>query len=241
MISMIGVLPPAIAPDHEQRRDPHRERFHVRYDPEFRPLATRGRGKGREVMEGMQELARVLQRAAEGDETAFRWLYRGYRRGVVRLCAAFAALDADEVEDVVQETFVRAFKRVAQLKEPAAFEPWLYTIARNRALTAIEKKSNAAKAREELQREDPPPSELVPQALKQEAAAEVVREVIASLPEGPEKHTAQLFYVDGELTAREIAEREGVGKSAVTMRLERFRARVKRVLLRRLLETKWAT
>ncbi len=189
----------------------------------------------------MQELSRILKRAAAGDETAYRWLYRAYRRGVVRLCGAFAVLDADEVEDVVQETFVRAFRRVSQLKEPGAFEPWLYAIARNRAITAVERKTNATKLKGELEREEAPPFELVPEAMKIEAATEVVREVIASLPDGAEKETARLFYIEGHLTAREIAEREGVGKSAVTMRLERFRARVKRVLLRRLLETRWAT
>jgi RNA polymerase sigma-70 factor (ECF subfamily) len=58
-----------------------------------------------------------------------------------------------------------------------------------------------------------------------------VRRVIAELPEGPEKETVRLFYLEGELTAREIAERLGVGKSAITMRLERFRAKVKRRVL----------
>ena len=40
--------------------------------------------------------------------------------------------------------------------------------------------------------------------------------------------------LDGTLSAREIAQRMGVGKSAVTMRLERFRARVRRELCERL-------
>src|SRR6185295_3931139 len=117
-------------------------------------------------MEGMEELARVLARAAQGDETAHRWLFRSYRPRVVRLCAAFAALDADEVEDVVQETFVRALRRVGQLKEAGAFEPWLYAIARNRALTAVERKTNAAKVKAELEQQDPAPFSLVPEALK---------------------------------------------------------------------------
>jgi RNA polymerase sigma-70 factor (ECF subfamily) len=55
--------------------------------------------------------------------------------------------------------------------------------------------------------------------------------VIASLPEGPEKETVHLFYVEGRLSAREIAERLGVGKSAITMRLERFRGKVKKRIL----------
>ena len=63
------------------------------------------------------------------------------------------------------------------------------------------------------------------------AEVEVVRRVIAELPDGPEKDTVRLFYLEGELSAREIAERLGVGKSAITMRLERFRAKVKRRVL----------
>src|SRR5438132_10834759 len=115
-------------------------------------------------MEGMEELARVLERAARGDETAHRWLFRSFRPRVVRLCGAFAALDADEVEDVVQETFVRAFRQVGQLKDSRSFEPWLYAIARNRALTALERKGTTARVKEQLSREDVAPLELVPPA-----------------------------------------------------------------------------
>ncbi|AKF86584.1 hypothetical protein MFUL124B02_29640 [Myxococcus fulvus 124B02] len=43
----------------------------------------------------------------------------------------------------------------------------------------------------------------------------------------------------GSVSAREIAEQMGVGKSAVTMRLERFRGRIKRELLRRVLAGRW--
>jgi RNA polymerase sigma-70 factor (ECF subfamily) len=66
-----------------------------------------------------------------------------------------------------------------------------------------------------------------------DAGAEValVRRIVDELPEGPEKETVRLFYVEGELSAREIAARLGVGKSAVTMRLERFRAKVKARIL----------
>ena len=58
--------------------------------------------------------------------------------------------------------------------------------------------------------------------------------VIDGLREGPEKETVRLFYLEGTLSAREIAVRMGVGKSAVTMRLERFRAKVRAELSQRL-------
>jgi RNA polymerase sigma-70 factor (ECF subfamily) len=177
---------------------------------------------------------RVVARAAQGDESAHRWLYETYRPALERVCAAFATLDADEVEDVVQESFVRAFRRLSTLRSVEALGPWLLSIARNRCLSLLERKSTAESLKGELGRETPPPDPL-PEVIEREAAAEVVRRLIDELPEGPEKDTVRMFYVDGTLSAREIAERVGVGKSAVTMRLERFRAKVKHELLLRLL------
>jgi RNA polymerase sigma-70 factor (ECF subfamily) len=126
------------------------------------------------------------------------------------------------------------------LKEPGAFEAWLLSIARNRARTRLERKNHTRRLEEESS--DPEPETLVPhvpEALQLERDIEVVRQLITALPEGEEKKTVQLFYIEGELSAREIAEKLGVGKSAVTMRLERFRARIKRELLRRVLAGRW--
>jgi RNA polymerase sigma-70 factor (ECF subfamily) len=74
-----------------------------------------------------------------------------------------------------------------------------------------------------------------PESLTLEVDIGVVRDLIGRLPEGPEKDTVSMFYLEGQLTAREIADKLGVGKSAITMRLERFRARVKRELMLRVL------
>jgi RNA polymerase sigma-70 factor (ECF subfamily) len=158
---------------------------------------------------------------------------------VARLIGGFAPLDADEVEDVIQETYVRAFKALPRLKEPGAFEAWLLSIARNRARTRLERKSHTRQLDEEVADPEPEAVPHLPEALQVERDIAVVRQLIAELPEGEEKKTVQLFYIEGELSAREIAERLGVGKSAVTMRLERFRARVKRELLRRVLAQRW--
>jgi RNA polymerase sigma-70 factor (ECF subfamily) len=158
---------------------------------------------------------------------------------VARLTASFAPLDPDEVEDVIQETYVRAFKALPRLKEPAAFEAWLLSIARNRARTRLERKGQTRRLDDEVSDPQPETVALVPEALQLERDMAVVRQLIDELPEGEEKKTVHLFYVDGQLSAREIAEKLGVGKSAVTMRLERFRARIKQELLRRVLAGRW--
>jgi len=184
----------------------------------------------------MSELARQLQASREGDEASFRAIFERFKPRVLRLLDAMGSLDADEQEDVVQETFTRAFRSLSNLTDPSRFEAWLYAIARNRALTAVARRQTRERTREQLREETDTTVEPVPPSLQVEVEAALVRELIEALPEGPERETVHLFYVEGELSTREIAERLGVGKSAVTMRLERFRTRVKREVVRRILK-----
>ncbi|MBZ4422382.1 sigma-70 family RNA polymerase sigma factor [Myxococcus sp. RHSTA-1-4] len=190
-------------------------------------------------MGSSEGLTEWVRRAARGETSAYSELYRRSRPMVARLVAGFAPLDPDEVEDVIQETFVRAFRALPRLKEAGAFEAWLLSIARNRARTRLERKASTRRLEDDVADPEPETVPHIPEALQLERDIEVVRRLIAELPEGEEKRTVQLFYIEGELSAREIAEKLGVGKSAVTMRLERFRSRIKRELLRRVLAGRW--
>ncbi len=178
------------------------------------------------------EDAELVRRAAWGDAAAQRALYDRYRPAVFRVARSFAELDRDDVDDVVQEAFIRALRNLASLQDRARFGPWILTIARNRALTRLARRRSTQELAEDLGREAETAEETAePHDPTAEAEVEVVRRIIAELPEGPEKETVHLFYVEGKLSAREIAEKLGVGKSAVTMRLERFRAKVKKKVL----------
>src|SRR4051812_35191964 len=61
-------------------------------------------------------VARALREGAPG-RAAEEELYRRYRTAVQRIAATFSELDADEVDDVVQESFVRAFRALKGLKD----------------------------------------------------------------------------------------------------------------------------
>jgi RNA polymerase sigma-70 factor, ECF subfamily len=182
---------------------------------------------------GDGEDAALVARALGGDTLAHRALYDRHRPGAWRVARSFGDFDQDDVEDVVQEAFVRAFRSLPSLKEPGRFGPWVLTITRNRSLSRLARRKVGGELKEDLAREaEVAASEEAKQPdLEAAAELEVVRRVIRELPEGPEKETVHLFYVEGELSAREIALRLGVGKSAITMRLERFRAKVKRRVL----------
>jgi len=188
------------------------------------PPGPGGRGDAREPDD-----ASLVVRARGGDRAALRALYDRHRPAVFRAARGFAALDDGEVDDVVQESFVRAFGGLAGLADPRRFAVWLLAIARNRALTRLERRRAGQVLAEQLAREADALAGEVAALPDPDAGAELalVRRLVEELPEGPEKETVRLFYVEGELSARQIADRLGVGKSAITMRLERFRAKVK--------------
>lgn len=185
----------------------------------------------------MNEAAALLESARAGDEAAWKALYMRHAAAVRRLVSGFATLNTDDVEDLVQDTFTKAHQALGGLEDPAKLRPWLLAIARSKALDRLAKVNRERQAVRAYV-EDPAigPLALAVDRLHRDRAARIalVREIIDGLPDGPEKETVRLFYLDGTLSAREIAERLGVGKSTVTMRLERFRAKVKRRLLARL-------
>src|SRR5579871_6150437 len=90
---------------------------------------------GADASERREERA-WLDRCAEGDERAIRWVLHRYRDRVVRL-AAHVLHNPREAEDVAQEAFVKAFKQIGQFRGESGFYAWLYRIVINLCLDLI--------------------------------------------------------------------------------------------------------
>lgn len=149
---------------------------------------------------------------------AFRKLYDEHV-GFVQFVAMRTGVRGSDVDDVVQETFLRLHVHGASLKDPAKVRAWLATTARRVVI------DQARKRRERLVDGEAPD---VPAPRDDEEAGheqdlalvrDMVDEVAADKAGG---ETFRLFYVDG-LTAREIAARNGEAVSTVTTRLTRLR------------------
>jgi len=76
--------------------------------------------------------AMLVQRAVAGDQRAFELLVIKYQRRVERLIGRMVR-DVDLVEDIAQETFIRAYRALHQFRGDAQFYTWLYRIAVNTA------------------------------------------------------------------------------------------------------------
>ena len=121
-------------------------------------------------------MAECIRRAARGEQPACGQLYQRFHASVRRVAQGYAALGTAEVEDVVQETFVRAFRELPRLQHPRAFSGWLLTIARHHAYAL----SRGAKARERVEesmaREAEVTAPALPPSLTLERRVAVVRD-----------------------------------------------------------------
>jgi len=120
--------------------------------------------------------AGLVRRSQGGDRTAFEELVRGYARLV---WASVYALVRDPAwtEDVVQETFLRGWESLGELREAGAFRGWLLTIAKRLAWRRAEM------AGWDDLIPDPPEQEAPTDPHDPEEARERVQEALARLPE----------------------------------------------------------
>lgn len=83
--------------------------------------------------------ALLVERAKRGEVSAFEMLVVKYQRRIERLVGRMVR-DADLVQDIAQETFIRAYRALPQFRGESAFYTWLYRIAVNTAKKALVEK-----------------------------------------------------------------------------------------------------
>ncbi len=89
--------------------------------------------------EGREDDAAVVRRVLAGEPGLYGVLVDRYGKRLFWSCRRMLG-DADEAEDTVQETFVRAYRHLAEYDPSRRFYTWIYAIARNRCLNAIRRR-----------------------------------------------------------------------------------------------------
>jgi RNA polymerase sigma factor (sigma-70 family) len=160
--------------------------------------------------------------AAAGDTGAFGRLVQACQPLVASVALA-ALRDPDDAMDVVQETFLVAWRDLHRLRAPEAFVSWLRQIARNQAAMALRRgvrRPSFADAELPLVA----PQVVVPadeQLLDREARG-IVSEVLGELPE-PAREVLVLFYSEGG-SVRRVADSLDLQEATVRKRLSRARS-----------------
>ncbi|MCB1096646.1 MAG: sigma-70 family RNA polymerase sigma factor [Verrucomicrobiae bacterium] len=160
--------------------------------------------------------------ARHGDRSAFVEIVARHQSLVCGM--AYGILnDLAASEDVAQETFLKAWMKLADLREPENLRPWLARIARNAALGKRRVQREGASLEEiaELRDDGPLPDQVAATADE----ATLVRQQLAALPEAY-RVPLVLFYREGK-SVRAVAEALELSEDVVKKRLARGRSQLR--------------
>jgi RNA polymerase sigma-70 factor (ECF subfamily) len=153
-------------------------------------------------------------------EAAFERLIDRYERKVYRLCCSLLR-DPDQAQDAAQESLVRVWKALGKYDQRASLSTWIYTITRNRCLTAIERRRDLDSLSDPAIEHEAEAAQAVGPPAEQDHLA-VLRELIDALPERF-RRVLTLFYYE-ERSVIEVAQMLGLPEGTVKTNLHRARA-----------------
>jgi RNA polymerase sigma-70 factor (ECF subfamily) len=162
----------------------------------------------------VSENARLVSAAQEGDRAAFGHLYERYARMVHGVL--LAKVPVDDVDDLVQDVFMKALRRLSSLRETGKFGAWLAAIARNLANDYHRHSVPEDQLANEV------PDNEIKCGMSREDRAGPGREVLDAVKSLPDayRETLILRLVEG-MTGPEIATRTGMTHGSVRVNLHR--------------------
>jgi len=178
---------------------------------------------------------KLIQRALQGDQRAYAELLSRHREGVFHVIYRMVG-NRDEAEDLVQETFIKAFRALSSFDDRYAFSTWLYKIAVNHCIDALRRRKLSTESLDatiptsngELTREIPHPSQSPEGSLISKEQTQLILEAIESLP--PIYREIIKLRHQKEKSYEEIGKILGIPLGTVKARIFRARELLKKKL-----------
>jgi RNA polymerase sigma-70 factor, ECF subfamily len=191
---------------------------------EYTSTVTLGRSSWRERLKNLsvrrEELEdnELVSRALAGDVRSYEELVSRYERLVAKVLYPYAKREIS-AEDLMQETFLRAYDRLESFNPEYRFKTWLLAIANNLGIDTLRRRREMVEYNQEIHSE---PADGGPEKDAMDAERNAsVREAMESLPETYQ--VPLMLRYNEEMSYAEIAEVLGITVPAVKSRL--FRAR----------------
>lgn len=182
--------------------------------------------------QGEKDVQRYVRKSLSGDAKAFEWLVRTFQKRIYYAIIQIV-MNHDDADDVLQETFLKAYTKLNTYDSSYPFYPWLYRIAVNTSLNHQKKKLRTRA----LSLDDPDTnnnhkdlSESPRQAFETEGGELIdgVKEALKKIPD--EQRTVFLLRVRDELSYQEISETLDISIGTVMSRLSRAREKLRNLL-----------
>lgn len=169
----------------------------------------------------------IIAAVLRGETQGFAQLVDRYQSYVFTL--AFRMTQSrEDAEEIAQDTFVKAYRSLADFKGSAKFSTWLYTIAHNTGITYLRKKKIQVQSIDEergMHAADQQASDMRSDRVEEKSRQQMVRKAISMLS-ADDAQLITLFY-QGDQTLQEIGQVMGLDPNTVKVRLFRARQRLK--------------
>lgn len=173
--------------------------------------------------------AELVNMARAGDEAAWEALLRTYQPAVFRLAYLLLG-DADDAEDVAQETFLRAQKALPRFDIERPLRPWLFRIAANLARNKRRSLGRYFAALQRLLRAEPEAALNIPQEAGQKQDAQTLWRAVRHLGENEQNIIYLRYFL--ELSEAETASTLEIPVGTVKSRLHRALRKLRQVIER---------
>ena len=175
--------------------------------------------------------AQLIDDILSGDTTAFNTLVERYQKSVHALIWRKIG-DFHYAEEITQDTFLQAYKKLSTLKNPNLFAGWLYVIANRLSIKWLREQKPVPQSLETIPVNEIEESSYTLYVSEQhdinttEHRREHVRKLLEKLPDS--ERTVMTLYYLSEMTTKEIGKFLGVSVHTITSRLQRARKRLQR-------------
>lgn len=181
------------------------------------------------IMEAKGENPKItesLEAVKAGNQEAFRLIIREFKSPAYSI--AFRILrNAEDAEEVVQDSFLRAYKKIHQFKGDSKFASWFLKIVYNQSLTKVKKKKiSTLEINDEIDTYDRHNNFNLDgwNMIIQEEREKYVRQALGKLPDD-DALVLSLYYISGN-SVPEICEITGWTRSSTKVKLYRARQKV---------------
>ncbi|WP_231746155.1 RNA polymerase sigma factor [Rosistilla oblonga] len=163
----------------------------------------------------------TVNAGAAGDRAALRSIYETTSDRVFRLMVRMVG--PQDADDLTQQTFVRAFTRLAQFSGQSKFETWLYRLATNEALQHLRREKHRRTKQLIVE-----PTMLATDHVEQDERIAMLRQALDQLD--PELRAIFTLKEESGLSYQEIAQALGIPEGTVGSRLNRARRELRKLL-----------
>ncbi|WP_454192370.1 RNA polymerase sigma factor [Paenibacillus sp. Marseille-Q7038] len=184
----------------------------------------------------MDRIGQYIADIKAGDIEKFSYIVNQYERQIFIYCSRILNSEQD-AEDAIQEIFFKAYKSIHSYKPQYSFNSWLYKIAYNHCINTLRKRKVYEKAKSLLFLEER--SKTNTEVQERSIFSPAFEKALLSLSH--QERSLLILHVFHEKNYQEISDITGTTSSeAVRKRISRTKMKVKKIMIEREDEEKWA-